>query len=612
MVMDLQEAKSTMADRISQSTLKLFGSSSAPLQIDAADPAREQDGAGSTSVDAGARPARRSRRAAFDDVRQAEEDEDEDGDEDGDGQLDSEEDGEDMDGDEDLARPPSRSRGMNSGADDVAADGDIAYADSDSDLDLGDEDDGELGAESGEEEQDFEDDGFDEDEDDDMDEDVPRWKQNLASTAEKTVLDNRRRRKADLMKLIYGSTKTPEQIASGRIDESEAGSSSKPGGGADYGDDFFQLARTTNDDSTQTAASGLAVPDQLKTAPRAEELAHWESEEMLDSIRHLFITGEEDDGAEDGNGAGDEDEDEGGFEDLEGDEAGDQEGSTEQSREAALAAKKAALKRKFDDQYDDPDEAGDGKDWYEEKKEELARQSEMNRAEFEDEDEETRLAIEGYRPGSYVRLELERVPCELIENFDPAFPLIVGGLLANEEQFGFVQVRIKKHRWHRKILKTNDPLIFSLGWRRFQTVPIYSLDDGTRNRMLKYTPEHMHCLATFYGPTASPNTGFCAFNTLSSETPAFRISATGVLLDIDRSAQIVKKLKLTGTPAKVFKNTAFIKDMFTSALEVARFEGAHIKTVSGIRGQVKKALAKPEGHFRAVFEDKILMSGAWI
>lgn len=272
--------------------------------------------------------------------------------------------------------------------------------------------------------------------------------------------------------------------------------------------------------------------------------------------------------------------------------------------------RKMRKKSEFDAQYDGGDfDLVQEKTFYDTQKEKLQQQANMNRAAFESLDEDIRLQVEGFRAGLYVRIELDRVPPALIDTFDPAYPLIVGGLNSGEVSNGYVRVRLKKHRWYKRILKTRDPLIVSMGWRRFQTVPIYHvMDDNMRNRALKYTPWHLHCLATFWSPLAPQGTGFVAFQQTDQFTKDFRIAATGVVLELDKSADIVKKLKLVGSPMEVFTKTAFIKGMFNSSLEVAKFEGAPIRTVSGIRGMIKKAVRAPEGAFRATFEDKILMS----
>ncbi|XP_058461348.1 ribosome biogenesis protein BMS1 homolog [Malaya genurostris] len=284
---------------------------------------------------------------------------------------------------------------------------------------------------------------------------------------------------------------------------------------------------------------------------------------------------------------------------------------------AELMAKKIKLKAKFDAEYDNPEKddqhiEGDHH-YYEKLKAEALKQSELNKKEFSNLDDDFRLNIEGHRAGLYVRMNFKEVPYEFVEYFDPAFPLLIGGLNMAEENVGYVSCKVKKHRWYKKILKTGDPLIISLGWRRFQTIPIFAkVEDDLKHRYLKYTPNHVTCSMTFWGPITPQNTGILAIQSTAydqQETKrlGFRVAATGAVNESDKSAQIMKKLKLIGTPYKIYQKTAFIQGMFNTTLEVAKFEGAKIKTVSGIRGQIKKAVP-PEGSFRATFEDRIVVS----
>lgn len=235
--------------------------------------------------------------------------------------------------------------------------------------------------------------------------------------------------------------------------------------------------------------------------------------------------------------------------------------------------------------------------------------------EEEDEDKEVEDAPKpeknGVPKGMYVKIEIKGMTQELFEKIVPECPIILCGLKPMENNLGYLRARFKKHRFAKKILKTNDPLIISMGWRRFQTMPVYCTEDaGTdRLRMVKYTSKFGFVNMVFYGPLTTVNTPLLAIQNFEAQD--FRVSGSGIVLELNSQFSIMKKLKLIGEPFKIFKNTAFVKGMFNSGLEVSKFEGAKIKTVSGIRGMIKKAARDgigPNGTFRATFEDKILMS----
>jgi ribosome biogenesis protein BMS1 len=364
---------------------------------------------------------------------------------------------------------------------------DVAFADSDSD----------LGSVSGEEDLDDDLDSDDEDEDEELDSDeegaAVRWKDNMMERAKALHGKRRPYRAVDLARFMYDTALTPKEALAKWRGEGEEEEEED----IEQDDDAF-FKRTGNDDRDD-----LIEDRSIPRFDYQELSARWSNEDAVEALRSRFATanlvdeegGDEELGDDDEDGFGDEDEDDegdGAFEDLEAgethgaEEDGEEDGEesegekSDEEPEANLEAereknarRKEELKLRFEEEDREGfkndkavarreggnEEFGED-DWYDAQKAMLQKQLDINKSEFEELDESQRAAVEGYRAGKYAKLVIEGVPAEFVNKFQARLPIIVGGLSATEDRFGFVQVRIKRHRWHKRIRKSASEVPF--------------------------------------------------------------------------------------------------------------------------------------------------------
>ncbi|KAI3891292.1 hypothetical protein MKX03_000120 [Papaver bracteatum] len=221
----------------------------------------------------------------------------------------------------------------------------------------------------------------------------------------------------------------------------------------------------------------------------------------------------------------------------------------------------------------------------------------------------THMENEGFRTGTYLRLEVHGVPFKMVQNHDPCQPILVGGISSEAENNGYMQARLKRNNWHVKLLKSGERVTVSVGWRRYQTKPIYArkINNG-RHQIREFNPEHEHCLAMFYGPVEPPLTRIAV---VQRNKDMFRIAAKAIVLDPKDYSRMMKKIETEGKPHKILNGgrTALIK--FKSDVDVAKFKGAPIRTRSAIWGRVNE-VAKEKEIAKCTFEEGICMNDTFV
>uniref|UniRef100_A0A8C2BQX5 BMS1 ribosome biogenesis factor n=1 Tax=Cyprinus carpio TaxID=7962 RepID=A0A8C2BQX5_CYPCA len=376
-----------------------------------------------------------------------------------------------------------------------------------------------------------------------------RWKEDLSKKASEAYLRHQLAA-PNLRKLVYGTVAEEEEEDSN--DEEELGG-------------LFKVNRPEKSKKVRADAMDCSCfhPDSSHD---------WDQEEMLASIRDCFVTGKWEEDKDAATLLKEDDELYGDFEDLE----------TGEVHKAKTGNK---------------DKAEGGND------------DEINGGGDDDEDEEEeapQVKLDDDEVQKNKRLEKKR---RLKERFDAQYDD------GDATYFDDLKEEMQKQAEVRgQSLRHDQPPCRGEQGYQFCTISLtvhllvvrfYSVS------RFSFLPSHAHPTLSFYsctGPITPQGTGFLAVQTVGGFKANFRIAATGVVLDLDKSVTIVKKLKLIGYPYKIFKNTCFIQGMFNTVLEVAKFEGASVRTVSGIKGQIKKALRTPPGAFRATFEDRLLMS----
>ncbi|GAA5843519.1 hypothetical protein JCM11251_001643 [Rhodosporidiobolus azoricus] len=234
---------------------------------------------------------------------------------------------------------------------------------------------------------------------------------------------------------------------------------------------------------------------------------------------------------------------------------------------------------------------------------------------------EKRAAEEGVEAGNRVIIHLSNVPRRVIEQHNPLFPLVLFGLLKHEHKYSIMHFTVQRNTENNDTVRSKDPLVLQLGFRRFAINPIFSahtVRNGGKgaNNVHKFERFLRHginaTIATAYLPITFgnapslllrvPTTSADSEN--ASPDQGVHLIGTGALLSSDPTRITAKRVILTGHPFKVHKKTATIRYLFFNRDDVEYFKPVQLRTKGGRIGHIREPLGT-HGYFKAGFDGPI-------